>query len=87
MGCSFKAIDEDEEDWERLQKENNLPREWKVYGREYYFARQLHRNKGYKDRQLKLAVRHAIELENLQLQHAKEWRELEQLLTLEDKYA
>lgn len=87
MGCSFKAIDEAEEDWERLQKENNLPQQWKVYGREYYHARQLHRNKGYKDRQLKLAVRHAIELENLQLRHSKEWQELEQLLTLEDKYA
>jgi len=47
----------------------------------------LHREKVYKNRQLKLAVRHAIELENLQQTHTKEWRELEQLVGLEEKYA
>jgi hypothetical protein len=85
MGCSLKAVYEDEEDWERLQKENNLPLEWKVYSREHHFARQMY-SKGYKNIRLKLAVNHAIELEKLQLRHAKEWQELEQLVELELKY-
>jgi hypothetical protein len=87
MGCSFKAIDEDAECWESLRKENNLPSEWKLYSREQYLATSLYHSKGYKNRQLKLAVRHAIEMNDLQQQHKKEWSELENLLTLEEKYA
>jgi hypothetical protein len=87
MGCSIKAIDEDGEDWESLRKENNLPSEWKLYSREQYFATSLYHGKGYTGRQLKLAVRHAIEMNDLQQQHKKEWSELEKLLALEEKYA
>lgn len=87
MGCSIKAIHEDEEDWEFFQKENNLPTEWKLYSREQDTAKKLYHNKGYTGRQLKLAVRHAIEMNDLELRHKEEWRELEKLLTLEEKYA
>lgn len=87
MGCSIKAIHEDEEDWEFFQKENNLPPEWKLYSREQDTAKKLYNGKGYTGRQLKLAVRHAIEMNDLELRHKEEWRELEKLLTLEEKYA
>ena len=38
------------------------------------------------DRELKLAVRHLVEMNDLRIKQANEWKELLQLQTLEKKY-
>lgn len=46
---------------------------WKLYSREYYHALEQHAKHGFKNEQLCLAVRHAVEREQLAVRQSVEW--------------
>lgn len=83
----MQAIRDDEADWRAFCDRTGALRDWRLYGPQYVLARQLHAQHGWVDKQLRLAVKHALERNELAARHSAEWSELERHLELEQKYA
>lgn len=86
MSSSIQAMYDDEDDWDHFCKSTGADTRWKLYSREYSHAKKQHREHGYTNRELKLAVAHAIQRDDLARAQANEWSELKQLMELEKKY-
>lgn len=86
MGSIMSSINDDENDWDDFRRKTGLDTNWEAYGREAEYARDIHKERGYTGRELKLAVRHLVEMNDLQIKQANEWKELLQLKILEEKY-
>lgn len=86
MGSIMSSIRDDENDWDDFRRKTGLDTNWEVYSREAEYARDIHKERGYTGRELKLAVRHLVEMNDLRIKQANEWKELLQLQTLEEKY-
>lgn len=85
MGSIMSSIRDDENDWDDFRRKTDIPN-WDVYSREARFARKLYETKGIIGRELRLAVRHSIETEDLIIKQAKEWEEFRLLESLKKKY-
>jgi hypothetical protein len=87
MSSSRQAIYDDEVDWERFCEKNGIDdTRWKLYSPEYRHAYEQHNKHGYVGRELRLAVSHAIQRDQLAKTQAQEWTELKTLIELEKKY-
>lgn len=86
MSSSMQAIHDDEVEWEHFCKKTGADTRWKLYSREYDHAKEQHGKHGYIGRELRLAVAHAIQRNELAVTQANEWKELKQLIELEKKY-
>lgn len=86
MSSSTQAIYDDEADWTHFCRVNDCDSRWRLYSAEYNHARQLHAKYGYTGRELRLAVQHAIQRDNLARQQALEWQELQHMNQLLEKY-
>jgi hypothetical protein len=86
MSSSRQAIHDDEEDWDHFCKKTGADSRWKLYSQEYDHAKEQHNKYGYTHRELKLAVAHAIQRNELATAQANEWKELKQFIELEKKY-
>lgn len=87
MGSVLEAIRDDENEWDALQTKLDIKdMRWKLYSREWEYARFGWRELAFTGKRLKLYVKHQCELHDLRLKHIKENAELETLLALEQKY-
>jgi len=82
----MSAIRDDVVQWEAFCSLTGADVRWKLYSREYAHARELHTKYGYTDRELRLAVQHAIQRDDLTKTQLDEWKELQHFMTLEKKY-
>lgn len=86
MSSSIQKIHEDEAAWMDFCRKTGADNRWRLYSSEYEHAREQHAKYGYVDRQLRLAVQHAIQRDELQRQQALEWQELLHMTSLLEKY-
>lgn len=86
MSSSIQAIHDDEDDWDHFCKKTGADTRWGVYSQEAGHAKRLHYAHGYTHRELRLAVQHARQRDQLSVQQENEWAELRQLMELEKKY-
>lgn len=87
MGSVISAIIDDEREWDALQAKLDIrDMKWKLYSREWEYARFGWRELAFTGRRLKVYVKHQCEIHDLRLKHKKENTELETLLALEQKY-
>lgn len=86
MSSGPQSCRDDEEDWYAFCKKTGADTRWGVYSQEAFHAKKLHEKHGYTHRELRLAVQHARQLDQLAMQHKNEWAELNRLIELEKKY-
>jgi hypothetical protein len=86
MSSGIQAIHDDEDDWDRFCSKNGADSRWSLYSREYRHAIEQNNKYGYTGRELRLAVAHAIQRDDLVIAQENEWKELKHLIELERKY-
>lgn len=86
MGCGQKSWNDDEEDWDRLQREADiLDVPWKTNSRHAGFAEKIYRETKAKGLVLKLMVLQKVELEDMLIRHDKDVKELKAAIKLLEK--
>lgn len=86
MSSIVDAIHDDRIAWEDFCKRTGADTRWSLYSDEYYHAREIYKKYAYTDRHLRLAVRHAIERDELKKKQDQEFQELEHMITMLNKY-